>query len=472
MELTARMAKPVLYSCLLFSFCLLSFLSFCEAADRQGEILHKLLMSGRSEKSRISSSRSWAAGLHGSNPSTYSPVCIEPQDGKMEADEIDALPGQPDGVDFDQYAGYVTVDQKDGRALFYYFVESPRNSSSNNPLILWLNGGPGCSPLGYGAMSELGPFRVNSDGQTLFRNDFAWNNVANVIFLESPAGVGFSFSNTSSDYDNTGDTTTAIDTYTFLVNCLERFPQYKSRDFFIAGESYAGHYVPQLASTILYNNENTNQTVINLKGIAVGNGLLDKAITLRGIYDNFWTHALNSDETYKGIHKYCDFANDTASEKCFDFTGQADDEIGDIDIYNIYAPICLDSSLKNGSHGSVHDFDPCTDYYVENYLNIPEVQKALHANQTEWTHCSGDKDGRVPVAATRFSLNVLKLGVKKGWHAWYSEKEVGGYVVEYEGGLALVTVRGAGHLVPSNQPQRALTFLSSFLQGTLPPSTP
>ena len=93
--------------------------------------------------------------------------------------------------------------------------------------------------------------------------------VANVIFLESPAGVGFSYSNTSSDYDNAGDTTTAIDAYTFLVNWLERFPQYKTRDFFIAGESYAGHYVPQLAYTILLNNKNTNQTVIHLKGIAV-----------------------------------------------------------------------------------------------------------------------------------------------------------------------------------------------------------
>ncbi|TYG67521.1 hypothetical protein ES288_D05G082700v1 [Gossypium darwinii] len=368
------MAKPVLYSCLLFSFCLLSFLSFCEAADRQGEILHKLLMSGRSEKSRISSSRSWAAGLHGSNPSTYSPVCIEPQDGKMEADEIDALPGQPDGVDFDQYAGYVTVDQKAGRALFYYFVESPRNSLSNNPLILGLNGGPGCSSLGYGAMSELGPFRVNSDGQTLFRNDFAWNNVANVIFLESPAGVCFSFSNTSSntssDYDNAGDTTTAIDTYTFLVNWLERFPQYKSRDFFIAGESYAGHYVPQLASTILYNNENTNQTVINLKGIAI------RSFRIK-TYADFSVKILV-------VH-----VNALVFRKCFDFTGQADDEIGDIDIYNIYAPICLDSSLKNGSHGSVHDFDPCTDYYVEKIFQRykrPSTQIRLNGPIAEIMH--------------------------------------------------------------------------------------
>lgn len=94
------------------------------------------------------------------------------------------------------------------------------------------------------------------------------NAVANVIFLESPAGVGFSYSNKSSDYV-TGDERTAADNYIFLLNWLERFPEYKTRDFFIAGESYAGHYVPQLAQLILRNNKITNQTTINLKGIAV-----------------------------------------------------------------------------------------------------------------------------------------------------------------------------------------------------------
>lgn len=90
--------------------------------------------------------------------------------------------------------------------------------------------------------------------------------MANVLFLESPAGVGFSYSNTSMDYD---DKQTAVDSYTFLVNWLERFPEYKTRDFYIIGESYAGHYVPQLADLILEKNKITNQTVINLKGIAV-----------------------------------------------------------------------------------------------------------------------------------------------------------------------------------------------------------
>jgi len=92
--------------------------------------------------------------------------------------------------------------------------------------------------------------------------------VANVLFLESPAGVGFSYSNTSADYDHTGDKSTAKDAYVFLINWLERFPQYKTRDFYITGESYAGHYVPQLAYTILLNNKFSPQN-INLKGIAV-----------------------------------------------------------------------------------------------------------------------------------------------------------------------------------------------------------
>jgi len=66
---------------------------------------------------------------------------VKEQSGLMEGDKVKALPGQPaQGVDFDQYAGYVTVDAKAGRALFYYFVESPHNAS-NKPLVLWLNGG-------------------------------------------------------------------------------------------------------------------------------------------------------------------------------------------------------------------------------------------------------------------------------------------------------------------------------------------
>lgn len=91
---------------------------------------------------------------------------------------------------------------------------------------------------------------------------------ANIIFLESPAGVGFSYTNTSSDYNFSGDRSTARDSYSFLVNWLERFPEYKARGFYLTGESYAGHYVPHLAHLIFNHNKYAKKT-INLKGIAV-----------------------------------------------------------------------------------------------------------------------------------------------------------------------------------------------------------
>ncbi|TXG73331.1 hypothetical protein EZV62_001910 [Acer yangbiense] len=446
---------------LIISFFLLASIGYSEASE--ADYLLRLIKTRRSSRNSLPQHSLFAK-------TEYSPVYIEPQqDGSMQLDKINALPGQPSGINFDQYAGYVTVDPKAGRALFYYFVESPQNSSTN-PLVLWLNGGPGCSSFGHGAMTELGPFRVNSDGKTLFQNPYAWNNVANVIFLESPAGVGFSYSNTSSDYDGPGDKSTAIDAYNFLVNWLERFPQYKGRDFFITGESYAGHYVPQLADTVLLNNKMTNQTVINLKGIAIGNGVLNDYTDALGFIDYIWTHALISDQSYKGIQTYCDFVNGTDSEQCDKFLEQSWNEIGDIDYYNIYAPLCHTGNADNkaSSTASVDTFDPCSDLYVNSYLNKAEVQTALHANHIKWNGCSGDVDSAVPVTSSRYSISSLNLQIKTPWYPWYTNNEVGGYAVEYQG-VTFVTVRGAGHLVPSYQPERALNMISSFLQGTLPP---
>ncbi|PIA46403.1 hypothetical protein AQUCO_01500145v1, partial [Aquilegia coerulea] len=458
---TKRKMKLIMFAqWLLFSCCLMAFPLINHA--NQISYLDKLLKLRRSDMPP--NGDAWPELDF---TKEYSPVYISPQEGLMAADKIDAMPGQPDGVNFDQYSGYVTVDPTTERALFYYFVESPENSSTN-PLVLWLNGGPGCSSL-TGAMEEQGPFRVNSDGKTLYKNDYAWNNVANVIFLESPAGVGFSYSNTSSDYDKSGDIRTANDAYIFLVNWLERFPQYKTRDFYVTGESYSGHYVPQLAYKILLNNRNTNQTVINLKGIAIGNALINDYTDTLGQFDFFWTHALNSDETNMAIHKHCD--SDIETDDCYTAIDQGYLEFGDVHIYDIYAPLCHDSEISSkGSTGSVYEFDPCTDNYVTSYLNLPEVQKAFHANPKNWTICSGDTDGRIPVTSSRYSINTMKLPTKTAWYPWYTSEEVGGYVVEYEG-LVFATVRGAGHLVPSYQPERALVMISSFLQGKLPPSS-
>ncbi|XP_062190286.1 serine carboxypeptidase II-3-like [Phragmites australis] len=431
--------------------------------------------------------------------------------GHKESDRVDRLPGQPDGVDFAQYAGYVTVDASAGRALFYYLAEAVGNGSASRPLLLWLNGGPGCSSLGYGAMEELGPFRVMSDGKTLYRNPYSWNHAANVLFLESPAGVGFSYSNTTADYSRSGDNTTAEDALAFLLNWVERFPEYKGRDFYIAGESYAGHYVPQLAHAILRHAAGKASSPINFKGIMIGNAVINDWTDAKGMYDFFWTHALISDETADGISKNCNFTAGASDSNalCDDAQGEADESLRDIDIYNIYAPNCQSDGLVTPPiTPSVENFDPCTDYYVEAYLNDPDVQKALHANVTRldhpWSACSvvlrrwidsattvlpiiqellknnirvwvysGDIDGRVPVTSTRYSVNQLQLPVATKWRPWFSSTqgagEVGGYVVKYKGNLSLVTVRGAGHEVPSYQPLRALVLVQNFLAGKMLP---
>ncbi|KAK2442737.1 serine carboxypeptidase [Trifolium repens] len=492
------MKKVSLYACLLLNLSLLVIFPYSKA--NQADRLDKFILSRSSQNSPKTLSWEDEDTLKTQSSSSSSYVAA-PQEGLRQADKIVTLPGQPYGVNFDQYSGYVNVYPETGRELFYYFVESPYNPLTK-PLVLWLNGGPGCSSLGYGAFEELGPFRINSDGKTLYRNQYAWNEVANVLFLESPAGVGFSYSNTTSDYDKSGDKRTAQDAYVFLINWLERFPEYKTRDFYITGESYAGHYVPQLASTILHNNKLYNQT-INLKGISIGNAWIDDATGLQGLYDYFWTHALNSDQTHELIEKYCDFTTRNQSKICINATDKALVEKGNIDFYNIYAPKCHDSSLKNGSTGYVtNDFDPCSDHYGIAYLNRPEVQKALHAKPTNWSHCSdlyykwkdspitvlptikylidngiklwiysGDTDARVPVTSSRYSINKLKLPINSAWRPWYSGKEIGGYVVGYKG-LTFVTVRGAGHIVPSWQPERALILISSFLYGSLPTVTP
>ncbi|WVZ65243.1 hypothetical protein U9M48_014642 [Paspalum notatum var. saurae] len=431
------------------------------------------------------------------------------QSALKAADKITALPGQPgDDVGFDQYSGYVTVDEKNGRALFYYFVEATHDAAAK-PLLLWLNGGPGCSSVGYGAMIELGPFRINSDNKTLSRNENAWNSEANVLFLESPAGVGFSYSNTTSDYNMSGDRRTADDAFVFMINWIQRFPEYKGRAFYISGESYAGHYVPQLATDILSHNINSKNNIINLQAILVGNAYLDYNKNTKGQIDYLWSHGVISDEVWTNITRNCKFSP-LDGKACSDAMASYDS--GYISGYNIYAPVCINE--PNGTYypsSYVSGIDPCSNYYIQAYFNEPMVQKAFHARMTKWSGCtdlhwkdapvsmmptikwlldhglpvwlyrfanykrcdrqhifSGDFDATCPLTATRYSITDLELSVMEPWRPWTANKEVGGYVQQYKGGLVLVLVRGAGHQVPYFQPERALVLVSSFLKGTLP----
>ncbi|KDP38716.1 hypothetical protein JCGZ_04069 [Jatropha curcas] len=134
---------------------------------------------------------------------------------QQELDRVLGLPGQTFDVSFAHYSGYVTVNEESGRAFFYWFMEAVEDPESK-PLVLWLNGRPGCSSIGYGEAEEVGLFYIQADGKTLYLNPYSWNNVANILFIDSPVGVGFSYSNTSSDVLNNGDKRTG----TILPICI------------------------------------------------------------------------------------------------------------------------------------------------------------------------------------------------------------------------------------------------------------
>ncbi|XP_028775540.1 serine carboxypeptidase-like 31 [Neltuma alba] len=445
--------------------------------------------------------------------------------GVSNEDLVTDLPGQPH-ADFRHFAGYVTVNETNGRALFYWFYEAITNPQEK-PLVLWLNGGPGCSSVGYGATQEIGPFLVDTNGQGLRFNNFSWNREANVLFLESPVGVGFSYSNTTSDYEHIGDDFTANDAYNFLHKWFLKFPSYRTRTFYIAGESYAGKYVPELAELIVDRNKDP-YLHIDLKGILLGNPETSDAEDWMGIVDYAWSHAVVSDETYVLIRESCDFKSSDPwkNKTCCDAVDEVFSQYGKIDIYSIYTSVCFASTARSNDDQSLQGrqrvmkykrsskmmprimggYDPCLDDYARTFYNRPDVQKALHASDghslKNWSICndkmfngwgdskpsmipiykklisaglriwvySGDTDGRVPVLSTRYSLSTLNLRITKPWTPWYHENEVSGWFQEHEG-LTFATFRGAGHAVPCFKPSNSLALFSSFLLGQSPPST-
>lgn len=403
------------------------------------------------------------------------------------------------GVDkVKQYTGYLDIEDED-KHFFYWFFES-RNNPETDPLVVWLNGGPGCSSLS-GLFFELGPSSINSEVKPV-HNPHSWNNNASVIFLEQPVNVGYSYSLQSV----TNTVAAGKDVYAFLELFFKQFPKFREVDFHIAGESYGGHYVPQFALEILKNEDRT----FNLTSVLIGNGMID-TLTQYSYYEPMGCGQGGVDSVFD--EETCESMNRSIPtclsmiESCYKTQSAFacvpatlycnDREIG---------PFTKTGKNVYDMRGECEDNQLCYVglQYVSDYLNKPEVLDSVGAEVESYEDCnfdvhrsfvlSGDwmrpyqraltelLEKQVPVLLYAgdkdFICNWLGVQATANALPWYGQNKyqsltvkswevngkAAGQVKSYDH-LTFLRVYEAGHMVPYNQPENALAMLNTWLAG-------
>jgi len=432
-----------------------------------------------------------------------------------EDDLITSLPGLTNEVSFKQYSGY--LDGLEGQHLHYWFAES-QNDPSTDPVILWLNGGPGCSSMD-GNMNELGPFSISKEDEfSLIENPYSWNLNASVIFLESPVCVGYSYSDDGSCYSD--DDTTSMANYMAMQDFFSnKFPEQNGNDFYMVGESYGGIYVPTLAQRI---QEGQSTYPLNLKGWATGNGIIDFRQNDNSLMFFAYHHGLFDDNLWdKMVEHCCDGVASKDTCNFYDPTGincianvlEAQMAVygGGLNPYSLYgdclhapekkhsdAPSRMEQEMKylfqhnRGNVGAVQCFD---DHVMENWFSRSDVREALHIPEhlpAEWTVCSnipyteiydnmtaqfdylktqvkglvynGDWDMVCNFLGNEWFIENLGFTELEKYREWYHNGQVAGFVKRWEN-LDFVTVKGAGHMVPEDRPGQSLKMIYSFING-------
>uniref|UniRef100_A0A914V649 Carboxypeptidase n=1 Tax=Plectus sambesii TaxID=2011161 RepID=A0A914V649_9BILA len=423
------------------------------------------------------------------------------------ADEITNLPGVSFNTNFKQYSGYLNANQQGTWKLHYWLVESQGNAATD-PLILWLNGGPGCSSVG-GMFEELGPFYPENGGGSLYENVFSWNKVANVLFLESPIGVGFSYDTSNSSNVKTDDDTVASENYLALIDFFTNVqPAYLNRTFYITGESYAGIYLPTLAQVLVQGINNGSFPNKNFQGMAIGNGYMNVKYLTNSLV--LWSNyhgliALDQDPYNFYQDCYAPLPTTSTSSPMINFIKSHP---------NIAAtnPHGTASILWYDSTDSQRGFSCWNGGATYHYLNTPDVQAALHINSSwqntvkTWHDCNGPIYGSYKVKYTdttslfQYVINNVKIPnfrilvyngdvdticnyLGDSWHirdlaislnmtskprtSWSFRNQIAGYVQRYTANTSVtvdvLTVKGAGHFVPNDRPGPALQMIANFI---------
>ena len=423
-------------------------------------------------------------------------------DGNLEAFNLRTKKVDPHKLGVDkvkQYSGYLD-NEEDDKHLFYWFFES-RNDPKNDPVVLWLNGGPGCSSL-TGLFMELGPSFINKDREVKF-NPSSWNANASVIFLDQPVNVGYSYSGSS--VSNT--VAAGKDVYALLTLFFKQFPEYADKPFHISGESYAGHYIPVFASEILSHKKRN----INLQSVLIGNGLTD-GLTQYEYYrpmacgDGGWPAVLSEDECTSMDNSLprCQ----SLIENCY-----SSESVWSCVPASIYCNNAIIGpyqrtgqnpyDVRKQCQGSNLCYDELD--WIQEYLNRADVMEALGAEVDSYDSCNMDINRnflfqgdwmqpfhrlvpgileKIPVLIYAGDADFICNWL--GNLAWTKALEWPGqksYVkapiedfklqddgtklgsVKSAGNFTFMRIHAAGHMVPYDQPTASLEMLNRWLSG-------
>jgi cathepsin A (carboxypeptidase C) len=421
-------------------------------------------------------------------------------DGKLEKYNMRAKKVDPSKLGVDtvkQYSGYLD-DEENDKHLFYWFFES-RNDPKNDPVVLWLNGGPGCSSL-TGLFLELGPSSIDKNLK-LHSNPYSWNANASVIFLDQPVNVGYSYSGGS--VSNT--IAAGKDVYALLTLFFKQFPEYATQDFHIAGESYAGHYIPVFTSEILSHKKRN----INLKSILIGNGLTDGLTQ----YEHYRPMACGKGGYPAVLDASECQAMDNALPRCQSLIQNC------YDSQSVWSCVPASIYCNNAMIGpyqrtgqNVYDIrGKCEDSsnlcysalgWISDFLNKPEVQKELGVEVSSYDSCNFDINRNflfqgdwmqpfhrlvpsiieeIPVLIYAGDADYICnwLGNQAWTEAleWPGQKDFNAAktkdlklengdktgTFKSSGNFTFARIFGAGHMVPMDQPEASLDFLNKWL---------
>ncbi|KAL8501332.1 hypothetical protein ACS0TY_020757 [Phlomoides rotata] len=405
----------------------------------------------------------------------------------------------PSVQELGHHAGYYKLPHTKDARMFYFFFESRTRKS--DPVVIWLTGGPGCSSE-LALFYENGPFHITSN-LSLAWNDFGWDKVSNLIYVDQPTGTGFSYSSDDDDIRH-NEEGVSNDLYDFLQAFFKQHPQFVKNDFFITGESYAGHYIPAFASRVHQGNKNKEGLHINLKGFAIGNGLTNPELQYKAYTDYALDMKLIQQSDYNKMNKIV-----SDCEQAIKLCG-ADGGSSCLAAYmvcnNIFNRIVQLSGGKNYYDVRKQcEGDLCYDFSnMEDFLKLKSVKNALGVGDIDFVSCSSAvyeamvtdwmrnlevgiptllEDGiKLLIYAGEYDLICNWLGNSRWVHAmeWSGQKQfvaaptssfsVDGAEAGLQKGygpLTFLKVHDAGHMVPMDQPKASLEMLTRWMQGKL-----